>query len=104
MRAGTNSAVAKVPNRALSQEWSRYFYSTTDIYAEVDGLIYLNAHNDEEAIALYERASDALMCPPERVMRLADKALRAAVLEAANHNNLVVNNASGLGFSEMRFD
>jgi hypothetical protein len=36
--------------------------------------------------------------------RLGDEALRAAVLEAANHNNLVVNNASGLGFSEMRFD
>jgi hypothetical protein len=56
----------------------------------VDGVVYLNAHNDEEAIALYERASDALECPPERVMRLDDETLRAAVLEAADDNNLVV--------------
>jgi hypothetical protein len=54
-------------------------------------LIYLNAHNDEEAVALYEWASDALQCPPERVMRLDDEALRAAVLEAADDNNLVVD-------------
>jgi hypothetical protein len=82
MMAGTNSAIAKVPDRMLSQEWSRYFYTTPKTYAEVDGLIYLNAHNDEEAIALYERAGDALRCPPDRVMRSDHKALRATGLEA----------------------
>ena len=91
MRAGTNAAIAKVSDRGLSQAWSRYFYERAEIYGDVDGLIYLNAHNDEEAMALYERASEALECPPERVMRLDDEALRAAVLEAADDNNLVVD-------------
>ncbi|MEJ7872111.1 MAG: hypothetical protein WKF67_07605, partial [Rubrobacteraceae bacterium] len=67
------------------------FYETADIYDNVDGLVYLNAHNDEDAVALYERAAGALECPPERVMRLDDEALRAAVLEAADDNNLVVD-------------
>jgi hypothetical protein len=91
MRAGTKAAIAKVSDRGLSQAWSRHFYENTEIYAEVDGLIYLNAHNDEEAIALYERASDALECPPERVTKLDDQTLRTAVLEAADDNNLVVD-------------
>jgi hypothetical protein len=91
MRAGTRAAIAKVSDRGLSQAWSRHFYETPEVYGEVDGLIYLNAHNDEEAVALYERAGDALDCPPERVMRLDDEALRAAVLEAADDNDLVVD-------------
>ncbi len=91
MRAGTKAAIAKVSDRDLSQAWSRHFYETAKIYGDVDGLIYLNAHNDEEATALYERASDALECPPQRVMRLDDEALRPAVLEAADDNNLVVD-------------
>ena len=91
MRAGTQAAIAKASDRGLSRAWSRHLYENTEIYGEVDGLIYLNAHNDEEAIALYERASDALECPPERVTRLDDQALRTAVLEAADDNNLVVD-------------
>ena len=91
MRAGTKAAIAKVSERGLSQAWSRHFYEKTETYGEVDGLIYLNAHNDEEAVALYERTSDALECPPQRVMKLDDEALRAAVLEAADDNNLVVD-------------
>lgn len=91
MRAGTKAAITKVPDRSLSQAWSRHFYETSEVYGEVDGLIYPNAHNDEEAIALYERAHDALDCPPERVMRLGDEALRAAVLEAADDNDLMVD-------------
>ena len=91
MRAGTQAAVAKVSDRDLSQAWSRHFYENAEIYGEVDGLIYLNAHNDEEAIALYERASDALECPPERVIKLDEEALRTAVLEAADDNNLIVD-------------
>jgi hypothetical protein len=91
MRAGTKAAVAKVSDRSLSQAWSRHFYEKAEIYGEVDGLIYLNAHNDEEAIALYERAFDALECPPERVAGLDDETLRPAVLEAADDNGLVVD-------------
>jgi len=91
MRAGTKAAVAKIPDRTLSQAWSRYFYSASEIFAEVDGLIYLNAHNDEDAIALYERAGDALVCPADRVTRFDNEALRAAVSEAAIDNGLVLD-------------
>ena len=93
MRAGTKAAITKVSDRSVSQAWSRHFYDTPEVYREVDGVIYLNAHNDEDAIALYERASDALECPLERVMRLDNEALRIAVLEAADDNDLVVDDA-----------
>ena len=93
MRAGTKAAIAKVSERKLSQAWSRHFYETPGVYGEVDGVIYLNAHNDEDAIALYERAYDALKCPPERIMKLDDEALRTAVLEAADDNDLLVDDA-----------
>jgi hypothetical protein len=93
MKAGTKAAIAKVTERTISQAWARYFYEKTDVYDHVDGLVYLNAHNDEDAIALYERSADALECPPERIMRLGDEALRAAVLEAADDNDLVIDDA-----------
>ena len=92
MRAGTKAAIAKVADRSLSQSWSCHFYETPEVYGDLDGVIYLNAHNDEDAIALYERAYDALGCPPERVTRLDDEALRMVVLEAADDNDLVVDN------------
>lgn len=91
MRAGTKAAVAKVAQRGISQAWARHFYEMIDVYDRVDGLIYPNAHNDEDAVVLCERAVDALECPPGRVMRLDDEALRPAVLEAADDNNLVVD-------------
>ena len=91
MRAGTKAAIAKVADRSLSQAWSRHFYETSEVYGDLDGVIYLNAHNDEDAVALYERASDALECPPERATRLGNEALRTAVLEAADDNDLVVD-------------
>jgi hypothetical protein len=90
MRAGTKAAIAKVSDRGLSQQWSRYFYETPEVYGEMDGLIYLNAHNDGDAIALYERSYDALDCPPDRVLCLDDRALRPAVLEAADDNDLIM--------------
>ena len=91
MRAGTKAAVAKVAERGISQAWARHFYETVDVYGLVDGLVYPNAHNDEDTVVLCERAIDALECPPERVIRLDDEALRPAVLEAADDNNLAVD-------------
>ncbi len=90
MRAGSITALAKVPDHALAQEWSRYFYETA-IYEEVDGLLYSNAHNDEKSYALYERAGAALHCPPARVVRLDDPALRPKLLSIARKNNLVLS-------------
>jgi RES domain len=87
MRAGSVAALAKVPDHALSQQWSVYFYETP-AYRNIDGLIYYNAHNDEEAILLYERAERALDCPPSNIIRLNDSALRPALLKIAQRNNL----------------
>lgn len=88
MRAGSVAALAKVPDHALAQEWSRFFYERAE-YRNVDGLLYYNAHNDEEAILLYERAETALDCPNSQVIRLDDPALRAALLKIARQNNLI---------------
>lgn len=90
MRSGSVAALSKVAMRSLSQAWSRYFYESEEIYTHIDGIIYLNAHNDEDAIALYERARDAIVCPPEQVMPLRDDNLRPAILDAAIQNNLIV--------------
>ncbi|MGF1470845.1 MAG: RES domain-containing protein [Rubrobacteraceae bacterium] len=91
MRAGTVAAVTKVPDRALTQRWSRYFYEETEVYGEVDGLLYAGAYNDEDVICLYERAADALECTEERELALDDPLLRPAVLEAAQGNDLQVS-------------
>jgi len=93
MRAGTVAAIAKVPDRQITQAWSRFFYERADLYTAVDGLLFFNAHNDEEALALYERAADALFCPdsdPAYVRRLDDPALLPAILTIAEDNNLTV--------------
>jgi RES domain len=89
MKAGSVAALAKTADRALSQQWSRYFYETEEIYSLIDGLIYFNAHNDEEAIALYERAHDGLACPETQVVRLSHPNLRPAIQGTALANNLI---------------
>jgi len=90
MRAGTVAAISKESNRQFSQEWSRYFYDTAFVYGEVDGLVFHSAHNDEDAYALYERASDALDCAPADVRPLRHDSLRAAVREITISNGLFV--------------
>ena len=88
MRAGTVAAIAKCEYR-LSQPWSRYFYETPAAYGPIDGLCYLNAHNDEPAILLYERARDALHCTDADTIRLDDPHLRPTLLEIMREHNLV---------------
>lgn len=92
MRAGTVAAIAKVPDRVVTQTWSRFFYERTDLYTVVDGIVFYNAHNDEAAVALYERAAEALFCPddPAYVRPLDDPALLPAILAIAEDNNLIV--------------
>jgi hypothetical protein len=58
-------------------------------YSFVDGLIYRNAHNDEPAVLLYERAKGALVCPQTNVAHLDDPQLRPLVLETMRNNNLI---------------
>lgn len=88
MRAGSVAALAKIADRDLSQEWSRYFYEQTDQYGEIDGISYLNAHNDEEAIALYERAQSGLVCTDTQILPLAHPSLRPGIQQAALANHL----------------
>lgn len=89
MKAGSVAALAKVADRSLSQAWSRYFYEQQKIYSEVDGIIYYNAHNDEEAIVLYERARTGLTCLSEQVLPLNDPGLLPFMQKVAIDNNLV---------------
>ena len=88
MRAGAVAALAKIADRNLSQAWSRYFYEQTADYGQLDGISYLNAHIDEEAIAIYERAQSALVCPDSQILPLNHPSLRPAILEAALINHL----------------
>lgn len=89
MRAGSVAALGKVPDHALAQAWSRWFYEAP-VYGQPEGLLWYNAHNDEEAIMLNERAQDALDCSSRRIMRLDDGLLRQALEQIAEANNLVV--------------
>ena len=50
--AGCVAAMASDGRRKLTQVWSRYFYENPDLYGNIEGLIFNNAHNQEEAIAL----------------------------------------------------
>ncbi len=97
MRAGSTAKLAKVAERPPTQEWSRHFYDNPDDYRrtshrEIDGLIYYNSHNDEDAIALYERAEDAIHCPTGNVIRLdtPDPNFQAYIQQIAEDNHLVI--------------
>lgn len=83
MRAGSVAALAKTADRNLSQAWSRYFY---EVYPQIDGILYYNAHNDEQAVALYQRAADALEVV--QVFPLNNDGLRPHIQSAALQNNL----------------
>lgn len=89
MKAGSVAALAKTADRTVSQQWSRYFYDAERIYSRIDGIIYFNAHNDEVAIALYERAIDGLACSQNQVIRLDHTQLRPAIQATALENNLI---------------
>jgi hypothetical protein len=56
MLVGSTTKIAKDSAREDTQAWSRYFYDHTQIFKQVDGLIYANSHNDETVICFYERA------------------------------------------------
>jgi hypothetical protein len=89
MRAGTVAAIS-AGDHSLSQPWSRYFWEHPEIYGELDGLFYLSAHNGEPAVALYERARDALALPRGQDAPLRDSVVLAAVRRVALAHGLVV--------------
>lgn len=62
MRAGSVAALTKDGRFCISQQWSKFFYENKFLYGEIDGLIYGNAHNDEDSVVFYERAKNKSKC------------------------------------------
>lgn len=87
MLAGTVAAVSSHGDYEISQHWSRYFY---EFYPHIDGLIYANAHNQEDAIVLYERCR--IKVDEMRIGKIAlgHSSLRRTLLEVADQNNLIL--------------
>ncbi|MEC4819745.1 MAG: RES family NAD+ phosphorylase [Scytonema sp. PMC 1069.18] len=91
MCAGANEAtLAKTEKRALTQAWSRLFYDCKEKYTDVQGIIYRNAHNNEEAIVFYERGENYLSCEKKDVFSLGSPELRGHIIKAAKENNIRV--------------
>jgi hypothetical protein len=90
IRAGTIHAIGQVEDTVKTQAWSRYIYENVAIYGNVDGLIYANAHNGEDAILFYERAQAALNTSDQRVRRLAAHGMEAALLRIADATGFVL--------------
>jgi len=84
IRAGTIHAIGQVEDTVKTQAWSRYIYEHSVTYGYVDGLIYANAHNGEDAILLYERAQPAISTSSQRVRRLAAAEMEVALLRIAD--------------------
>lgn len=85
--------VASMPSdgmRKLTQSWSSYFYENPQLYGQIDGLIFNNAHNGEEAIALYERAKIQLESADISIINLNDPALIESIYAIAQKLNLLV--------------
>ena len=88
--AGATSSMVVDGRRKLTQAWSRYFYENPNLYGEIDGLIFNNAHNGEEAIALYERAVKQLSSASISTLNLNEPTMRESILKVANQLNLLV--------------
>jgi hypothetical protein len=105
MAAGSVAALGAVADRLVSQAWSRfllnslnggnprngfsrYFYEQTDIYQEVDGILYSNAHNGEKAIALYERSEPIISNALIKTRPLKDRSIRHLIDAAVAENNM----------------
>ncbi len=88
MRAGSVAALCKDSDHSHSQTWSRYFYQNQFLYQESDGLIFGNAHNDELALALYERCESSLKLISNTP--LSSKNLRSTLLKLGTELGFVI--------------
>lgn len=71
-RAGGSMAIGSGP-RPRARRWSRAIYAT---FADVEGLLYASSmHANRPALALYERAQDAMPAAPAFHRALSDPAL-----------------------------
>ena len=94
MTAGTVAGISACEHR-LSQSWSRYFYEHPEIYNDIDGILYPNAHNHEVVLALYERAEHDLACASRQIIPLRHLELRPTVLRIMVDNSLVFHSLRG---------
>ena len=90
MRAGTVAAVSAA-DHALSQPWSRFWWEHPELVGELDGLYYHSAHNGELAVALYERARNALELPLGQQAPLTDPVVLAELRRIALDHSLLVD-------------
>lgn len=90
IRAGTIHAIGQIEDSAKTQAWSRYVYENPATYGNVDGLIYANAHNGEDAILLYERARPAINSARQRVRQFAAPEMEIALLRIADLTDFVL--------------
>jgi hypothetical protein len=88
LKCGSVAALAAVPDRPLSQQWARWFYEHPKALGFVDGMLYLNAHNQDVAYALFERAEDAVEVTAN--LALADPLLRSPIRVIAEQCQLIV--------------
>jgi hypothetical protein len=81
-RAGTSLAISS-GSRAQAQKWSRAIY---EAYPDVEGLFYSSSMNaGAPAVALYERATDAMPAVPLFHRALADPHLDSVIRNAASY-------------------
>jgi hypothetical protein len=90
MLAGTVAEIAKSGDVVLTWEWARYFYEQAETYEDLDGLIWLGAHNDGECIVLFERAEDGLSCE-DCSLPLSDRSLRDGLLRAVREHLMMLS-------------
>lgn len=88
--AGSVAAMVVDGRRRVTQAWSRYFYENSNLYGNVDGLIFNNAHDGQEAIALYERAKTQLLSADIEVLELNHPAIKESLIAIANPLNLLI--------------
>lgn len=90
MGAGTVYAVSAITQRDISQAWGKYFYDNSQLYGEVEGLIFSGAHNGEDAIMFYERAESIVQSAKVEVLDLNHPDLIELILEIAEIHGLLV--------------
>jgi RES domain len=60
MQAGMTAGIGADSNRETTQSWSRFIYENTNVYGNIDGLIYSSRNNAKDSVVIYERASSKL--------------------------------------------
>jgi hypothetical protein len=86
-QAGASMAINSGP-RPKAQLWSRAIYAA---YPDLDGVLYASSmHANQDAVALYERAEDAMPRRPNLNRLLRGRAMSAVVTVAASRLNYAV--------------